>query len=183
MKKIAVLSLLVSSFAFAATTGKYNSLEGNWSGKITKNFKMSSAGGKPTAGDTGAPAAIKLAPKADGLEGTSTTGTDSEKWVINGDTYTWTDAEMSVSSKATTKLPAWVQAEVPAAADEQVFAFKFDSCVITKTSKPCEVKTHIPEGLTDGYWLFKVKGNKLTTAVLYKYPTGGIRHLSEELTK
>lgn len=185
MKKIAILTLLVAGVAFAAekTAGKYDALAGNWNGKITKNFKKDAAGGKPTPGATGAAASIKLATTKEGLTGTSTTGGDSEKWEINGDTYTWTDAEMSVSAKATEKLPVWVQTEVPQAADEQLYAFAFSSCTVVKTKKACEVKTNIPEGLDKAYWIFKVKGNQLTTAVLYQYPTGGTRHLSEELTK
>lgn len=181
MKKIFIAALLVSSVALAAN--KFTGLEGNWNGKITKNFKKSEAGGKPTAGATGATASIKLTPEGEGLKGTSTVDGSSEQWVFSGDTYTWTDAEMSVSAKATTKIPAWVQSEIALAADEQLYAFAFSSCTITKTNKPCEVKTHIPEGLDKGFWVFKVKGNKLTTAVLYQYPSGGTRHLSEELTK
>lgn len=183
MKKIVFLSLFISSVALAAQTSSFSSLEGNWSGKITKNFKKSDAGGKPTPGATGAPATITLKATPTGLKGTSVTGGDSEEWVIEGDAYTWTDAEMSVSAKATGKLPVWVQTELSGSGAGKTFAFEFASCKLNKTQKPCEVKTNIPEGLDKGYWIFKVDGNKLTTSVLYQYPSGGTRHLSEELTK
>lgn len=205
MKKIAILSLLVSSVAFAAQTTPatttaatttttttttaapakahaYSTLEGNWTGKITKNFKMD-AGGKPTLGAAGADAKINLASTADGLSGTSVTAGDSEDWTIKGDTYSWSDKDMTVSAKAAKSLPVWATAELAGYKGGKTYAFQFDSCTIKATGKACEVKKDIPEGLDKGLWVFNVNDKKLTTVVLYQYPNGKVRHLSEELTK
>ncbi|MCB0308996.1 MAG: hypothetical protein KDD48_06455, partial [Bdellovibrionales bacterium] len=67
-------------------------------------------------------------------------------------------------------------------------AFKFEDCKLVKdgkvTGEKCKVKEHMPQGMdTTGHWVFKVEGKTMKTSVLYKYPSGNVRHLEEVLAK
>lgn len=185
MKKhlVVLSSLILTTSAFA---NKYSQLAGTWEGKVVKNIKETSAGGKPNMETENTPAKIELAAKGDALEGKSMVGKDTETWNFDAkaDTYTWTDSEMKVTAKATTDIPEWVKTEIGMKPADKVHAFKFQSCTLTKNNQACKVKEHYPEGMDNsGFWVFKVDGSNLSTSVLYKYPSGKVRHLAENLTK
>lgn len=185
MKKLFIVSSIMLSVA-AMAANKYSTLAGTWEGQVEKNVKEVAAGGKPNMEVEKTPVKIQLAEKADTLEGTSLVGKDSENWTFDAKagTYTWADAEMTVTAKAT-DLPDWAKTEVTTKPTDKVFAFKYDSCTLKADKKKCEVKKHIPEGMdTTGHWVFVVgEKGELATSVVYKYPSGKIRHLAEKLAK
>ena len=187
MKKLMSAALLTSAviWSVASAAQNYSVMAGNWAGSVTTNLKDTSGGGKPMAEETGTPVTITFSKVNNGLAGESLVGATKEKWAIQGDNYTWDDGEITVTSTAVTfdKLPEWVKKESGVTPTDTYFAFKYLTCTVNATKKPCEIGKHLPDGIDkSGIWVFAVKGNKLQSNVYYTYSNGGKRILEQSLS-
>lgn len=185
MKKVVrllplILLLFAVSQAQAAMTS--DQLVGTWVGKIDKNIVKKSGGGNPNVEKEATPVTIQFSKSAKGLSGTSEVKGSKEQWTIEGDTYTWKDDDMTVTTKQIPleSVAPWIQTHTGLKTGEPFMAFKYDSCKMNKGQTPCQ----LPSGLEkSGVWLFHRKGNTLYSGVFYKYPDpkDGERVLLEKL--
>jgi len=176
--------LIILAVGIAGAAPDPNLLAGNWTGSITKNLKDEKGGGSPTQGTTGTPVTIHFSKAGTELVGTSTVGSDKENWKIHGDQYTWDDGKITVTAKLVSfnDIPEWVRKQANLTTTDNIFAYKFSSCTVNATKKPCEIKKDLPDGIDkSGLWLFKVQGEKMDSSVYYTYSSGGQRILEQSL--